>query len=338
MTTIYFAGGEDVDFYFVGVCTINTSTNTFRSAYARCSLNTTSADSAYWVNQTAFATAPTSFWFTARQWVNTADVGGVLNTRMLRFVDSSLLTRLQIRCSNATAPPTFVVEKVNTAGTVTTLTNTLTAWQITTLNNATIQIIINFVNAVSGSVDVYVNSGGTLTHVYNFTGDTTTETTAISGVLLGNGFNTTAGWSEIIVSDTDSREWSLQTLAPVANGNTHNFDTGSPAAANVNEVTLNDATLDGSTTAGQIDQYTIPAEATGTFSIVAVGMSSRMQKGATGPSKMDLGFHISSSDYWSSDMALTTTWASYQNWWSTSPATSANWSAYPTNVGLKSVT
>ncbi len=131
---------------------------------------------------------------------------------------------------------------------------------------------------------------------------------------------------------------SLQSLAPVANGNTHNFDTGTPAAANVNEITLSDGTVDGSTTAAQIDQYTIPALATGSFSILAVGVSARMQKGTSGPTKMDLGVR-STSDYWSADQVLTVTWAAYQNWWTTDPNTASSpWAALPSNIGLQSVT
>jgi hypothetical protein len=114
--------------------------------------------------------------------------------------------------------------------------------------------------------------------------------------------------------------WILQTLAPVANGNTHNFDTGTPGRSKVNENTLNDTTLDGSTTAGQIDQYTIPVPShPGTFAIVAVGVSARMQKGTSGPSKMDLGVRSGGTDYWSTDISLGASWATSQNWWTTDP-------------------
>jgi hypothetical protein len=125
---------------------------------------------------------------------------------------------------------------------------------------------------------------------------------------------------------------------PVANGNTHNFDTGSPAASKVNETTLDDTTLDGSTTAGQIDQYTIPAITSGTFGIIAIGVSARMQKGTSGPSKMDLGTRVSGTDYWSTDFSLAASWQTSQYWQTVDPSTSAAWTALPTNIGLKSVT
>jgi len=188
----------------------------------------------------------------------------------------------------------------------------------------------------AGTFTVYLNG----IQVFTYSGDVTTDgTTTLTGLRLASlGHSRNFNWSEVMLTDFDTRSWNLQTLAPVANGNTHNFDTGSPAASNVNEITLSDATLDGSTSAGQIDQYTLPAIASGTYSIVSIGVSARLQKGSSGPSKMDLGVRSGGSDYWSSDQTLTTAWTDYQNWWMTDPNTSATWAALPTNIGLKSVT
>ena len=130
----------------------------------------------------------------------------------------------------------------------------------------------------------------------------------------------------------------LQTLAPVANGNTHNFDTGTPLASNVNEVVLSQATLDGSTTAGQIDQYTIPALVAGSYSIVDVSITAQLIKGASGPSKMDLGVRSGAVDTWGADKSLFNYWESFQSNWALDPATTLAWAALPTNIGIKSVT
>jgi hypothetical protein len=139
------------------------------------------------------------------------------------------------------------------------------------------------------------------------------------------------------VSDSDTRSLGLQTFQPVANGNTHSFDTGSPAASNVNEVTLDDTTYDGSSTAGQIDQYTIPSLASG-YGVVAFGVSARAAKGASGPTKIDLGVRVGGSDYWSSDQSLGVSLLNYQIWWSTNPNTTVPWVGVPDNIGLQSVT
>lgn len=335
MTTIYFAGGEDHDHYQVGGGIVDTGTaGSFRSTYSRCGLriNNTLDNTAYWQNYATWASTPSTFWFSTRMAANSGASAGS-GTKFIVFCDSANIPRLRL---TSTGSSIIIVQKLNTAGTATTLPNTLTPWTyVASGTNIADKIDIHWVNSVSGSIDIYFN----LVHVYSYTGDTTTETTAIAyhrGGWIGGGAN--SWYSEFIVSDTDTRSFNLQTLAPVANGNTHNFDTGSPAAANVNEITLLDATLDGSTTAGQIDQYTIPALAAGTYTIFAVGISARMQKGTSGPSKMDLGVRQSGTDYWSSDFTLDNAWWNYQNWWVTDPSTSATWTSLPVNIGLKSVT
>lgn len=332
MTSIYWAGGEDSDLNQTGGGSVSTNTFYYRTAFARCALLVPTVNSAGWTNTLAFAQS--QFWFSARHGGNyTAfTTGGNAGVYMLRFFDSSSIER--IRISSANSSNVMQAFKVNSVGTTTQLGSnfSMSPSNLTGVPDK-LDVFLNY-NA-SGTLTIYWNG----VQVFTFTGDTTTDSvTSLSYVRPGwASSGGSSGWSEMIVADTDTRSWNLQTLAPVANGNTHNFDTGTPAAANVNEVTLSDATLDGSTTAAQIDQYTIPALATGTFSIVAVGVSARMQKGASGPSKMDLNVR-STSDFFSADQILTTAWTSYQNWWMTDPNTSAAWLALPSNIGLKSVT
>jgi hypothetical protein len=331
MTTpvIYFAGGEDSEFTQFSGGTVATTAGTFRSAFARCSLTT--SGSAIWQNTSAFSAS--SFWWSA-QAAGSSLSGGLGFASTVAFADSSNIVRLRLIVSSGTGP-VYRFDKINAAGTITQLGSSFTL--PVSITGSLDKFDIHIVDAVSGSVDVYLNG----TNFFSFTGDTTTDgVSTIAYVKLG-GYSgqSTNRWSECIVSDTDTRSWSCQTLQPVANGNTHSFDTGSPAAANVNEITLSDVTLDGSTTANQIDEYTIPALATGTFSIIGVGVSMRAQKGSSGPSKMDAVVRSGTTDYLSSDFSLTTAWANYQNWWMTDPNTAGLvWAALPVNIGLKSIT
>jgi len=209
-----------------------------------------------------------------------------------------------------------------------------------------LDVFVNY--AVSGQVAVYFNrilKGDTGAGV-----DVTTDgITAIANI--GYGTNTDTGasatgcnWSETVVSDTDTRSWNLQVFPPVANGNTHNFDTGTPAAANVNEITIDYSTLDGSTTANQIDEYTTGAVVSGTYGVVAYCVSAVMQKGATGPSKADLVVRTGAADWLSADQVLTASWDTYQNAWLTNPNTGVAWlpsdigAASGFNIGMKSIT
>ncbi len=330
MATVYFGGGEDCDFYQVGGGTVTTDVFYYRTTYARCALlGSTAPSTCYWQNWLPFNVS--TFWTSARlSW--RAGSFGSATIRAFGWCDSANVERLRV---SSVGTNLFKVEKVDGSGTSTQLGSNFT-------------LVPSDLSGAPDKLDVYMvyNSVGTFTLYWNgvqyftYSGDVTTNSaTAVAFVRMGGVASGGGGaWSELIIADTDTRSANLQTLAPVANGNTHDFDTGSPAAANVNEITLNDATLDGSTTAGQIDQYTIPSIAGGTYTIWSIGVSARMQKGVSGPSKMDLGVRSGGVDYWSSDQTLTVAWTDYQNWWSTDPNTSATWGGLPVNIGLKSVT
>ncbi len=330
MATIYFGGGEDCDFYQVGGGTVTTNTFYYRTTYARCALLCTALTTCYWQNWLPFNIS--TFWTSARWGYSGANATGTA-FNLISWVDSSNLERIRIITTNTINQ--FRVEKVDASGTATQL-------------GSSFLLVPSNLSGSPDKLDVYMvyNSVGTFTvylngiQYFTYSGDVTTNSvTALANIRFGNGSGTgNSAWAEVILADTDTRSWNLQTLPPVANGNTHNFDTGSPAASNVNEIVLNDSTLDGSTTSGQIDQYTIPAIAGGTYTIISIGVSARMQKGASGPSKMDLGVRSGGSDFWSSDQVLTVAWTDYQNWWATDPNTSATWGGLPTNIGLKSVT
>lgn len=345
--TIFWAGGEDSDFTGIGTNRgVDTTAGHFRSTYARCGVSNPNGSAAqgianidFWSVHNEFSTS--AFWFTAQLYA----AGGTIiaaGEQMIRFTDSAGVVRIRLRVSTAnTTVPTigYTAETVNAAGAVVTTIGTYSLIQA----NASLGKIDIFCNyASSGQFTIYNNG----TQILTFSGNLLTDSnTTINGFDLGTFQNFTAAggpccWSELIVSDSDTRQNSLQTLAPVANGSTHNFDTGTPAASNVNETTMNDATLDGSTTAGQIDQYTIPALASGNPSILAVVVSARMQEGSSGPAHADVGVRAGSTpgNYWSSNFALTTAWGPFQNVWLTDPSTGTGWQALPVNIGVQSVT
>jgi hypothetical protein len=334
VATIYFAGGEDVDFYQQGGGAVDTTAGKFRSTYARCGLKvlgvTGSQGENYWQNWVPFSAS--AFWFTGQTISSTS--GLAIGNPLVEFLDSSNIVRL--RLSGAGTAARWKVEKLNSVGAATQLGSDFTmVYSSTTLDK--LDIDINYAGA--GTFTVYMNG----VQMFTFSGDVTTDgVAALANIRLKDesltGFGGQRWWSEVIVTDSDTRSMNLQTLAPVANGNTHNFDTGTPAAANVNEIVLNDATIDGSTAAGQIDEYTIPAIAPGTFSILAIGVSLRAQTGLSGgPAHVDLAVRSGGTDYFSANKALIVAFADFQNWWSTDPNTAAAWASLPQNIGAKSV-
>lgn len=345
MTTIFFVGGEDGEFAEMAGGTVTTTAGRFRSSYARCALavpsNSTTGpinieNTCRWRPLKDFAAS--EFWFSARC-RQQSTLYTTLNST-LKFLDASGIPRLQFRVSGVGRG---VVESVDGAGNVVQLGMTaLFAFSSSTIDKLDIHIIYD----VAGSIDIYLNG----IYIYAFTGDTTTDgVTQLANVDLMTsqvaGQNTY--WSEVIIVDVDTRALSLQTFAPVANGNTHDFDTGTPAAANVNEITLDDTTLDGSSVAGQIDQYTNGAVATGTLDVLGLIISARAQKGSSGPANIELGVRTNGSDYWGPDHALDTSWELVQEIFYTNPdigSPARPWrrneigAAVGFNIGAKSVT
>jgi len=343
VTTVYFAGGEDDALYRWGPCSISTNGGDFRSGYARCALIAISnaVIPGVWRNYIGFSAA--SFWFSARV-ISTNNLLATFNgSPLLTLDDSSRLPRLQITGTGTAS--TYRLEKVTTAGAATQLgANFQLIFRARNggIGPSKLDVVVTNYASGAGTISVYLE--GVL--AFTFTGDLRTDTlTQLSNFsLVGSAsLNTVqAGWSEIMVLDVDTRSASLGTLAPVANGNTHDFDVGTPDASNVNGITANDAVLDGSTTAGQIDEYRVNALPAGTFSVLAVGVSARSQKGFTGPTKEDLIVRTGGTDYFSADKALDTSWWNYHNWWTLNPNTGVAWLTSDVNdvgfnIGIRSV-
>jgi hypothetical protein len=341
VTTVYFAGTEDIDFIFDAGMAITTNGARFRPSWVRSGVGDgqgTALSTAR--NFVPFATA--TCWAQAR-FCNSFPAGMVSGSVLQSFRDVNNVKRLQFRVTNGSGPSnTFSVDKVDAAGTVTSLFTGTVIWDIPATGNEAQALTWQVNYAVAGSVQVWYKG----ISLGSFTGDVTTNSvTSLSYFAVGSsGGGNNCFWSEIMVVDFDCRTSGLQTFAPVANGNTHTFDTGTPAAANVNEVTLNLATIDGSTTANQIDEYTTAAVVTGTFDVMAYGVSFMASKGATGPSKADAVIRTGAADFLSADFSLTTYFANYQNWWVNNPNTGVPWltsqigSTAGFNIGVKSIT
>lgn len=335
MAVIYFGGGEDSEFYQMGGGGVTTTSTRFRSAYARCALTTIGLSTAqgdnYWQNAVAFAQS--EFWFTAQTIIQA--VQNVANP-MIDFLDASNIPRLRI--SGAGGSTTlWRVDKLNAAGTVTQLGSN---FSMSVSSSSVDKLDVNIVYSASGTFTLYLNR----TQVFTYSGDVTTDSaTALANIRLRcettTGLGNVRCWSEVIVSDSDTRAMSLKTFPPVANGNTHDFDVGSPAAANVNEITLDDATLDGSSLAGQIDEYTITSLTPGTFAVVSIGVSARVQYGIQGPSPTQVALIVRTggTDYFSDVFSPEVAWTSVQNWWAENPDTSSAWADVPVNIGALSV-
>ena len=327
--TIYFAGGEDHDFSPIGSVLVNTADTTARrAANARCSLIVANAVAGTDGWQGLFSTTVVDFWFTARVLVSV-----VFSTQdLLVFLDGST-RRLIVRTD---ASGRVVIVKRDATPTSTVLA-TSTLMLSATLHK--IDVRVNY--DATGSVDVYVD--GLLWVSYS--GDVTTNSaTDLSGFVLGSSSNNGSAvvyWSEIICADIDTRHMSLVTLPPAANGNTFAWTN---TYASVDEVTINDADLCASDTANQVMQTTVTSSGiTGTPAVRGVCVSARAMKGASGPSQIQMGVRTGGSDYFSSTLALDTSFGRVAAVWETNPNTAVPWvytdlTAVGFNIGAKSIT
>jgi hypothetical protein len=341
MTTVYFAGSDDMDFNFYAGMAVITSAARFRPSWVRSGVGDT-AGGAVSACENAVPFSATTFWAQAR-FCNSFAAGAANGSYIMELRSSDHLPRLRFKLTSAGGPTnTFAVVKTDAAGTETSLFTGSVTWDTPATGNEAQALTFQVNYAVAGSIQVWYKG----ISLGSFSGDVTTNslTTLAYLALKGTGGGNNCFWSEAMVVDFDCRTSGLQVFPPVANGNTHNFDTGTPAAANVNEVTLNLATLDGSTTANQIDEYTTAAVITGTFDVMAYGVSFMASKGARGPSKADAVVRTGAADFLSADFALTTYYANYQNWWTNNPNTGVPWltsqigSTAGFNIGVKSIT
>src|SRR5207244_4119060 len=124
--------------------------------------------------------------------------------------------------------------KRNAAGTLTTLA-TSAPGTFTSTGTGLHQFDVHIVYSTSGSIKFYLD--GSNTPVMSYTGDTTTDgATHLNQFFLGTYFTGSAAvWSELIVSNADTRSMGLLTLPPVADGNTQDWI---GAASDINETAL----------------------------------------------------------------------------------------------------
>jgi hypothetical protein len=232
----------------------------------------------------------------------------------------------------------YQLVKRNAAASVTTLVTSAIGVTATTQQKLDVHVTY----AVSGGIDIYLD--GSL--IISYSGDVTTNSaTTLSGFILGTtgvASVVTSFWSEVICASADTRAFNLVTLAPAANGNTYNWDTGS--YANVNETTLDDTGLITSATAGQLAQFTVGSSGiTGTPAIRALCVSARAQKGGTGPQNAKMSVRTGGVDQLSSSLSLPAAMSRAAYIFETNPGTSGPWAysdltAAGFNIGIQSET
>src|SRR6185437_12555219 len=165
---VLFAGGEDISFLILGPgittgantngVVINTTANRFRAGFARYALdlhgNGAIANNLF---LRALFADTTTFWWTARIAIAQNNGSTVAGNYSWRLNDSNSISRLRLRQNSVasqwfTVGANFIVEKVNAAGTATTLgTGTLSGgFTNTGANPDKLDVFVNY--AVAGQL------------------------------------------------------------------------------------------------------------------------------------------------------------------------------------------
>lgn len=335
--TFYFVGGEDHDFTKVGSAAVDTATTAARrTANSRCTLRADNGTvgSSEW--RAALSSAVSSVWVGARFYISANSAGSNPNY-FLSFFDGTN-RRLILTVSTGGSTGFLQLSKRNAAGTVTVLATSSNTLAVTSI----LKIDVSLTYAAAGAVKVYL--GGTL--IIDYSGDVTTDSaTSVDSLAFGHPIGGSAStqftyWSEIIAASEDTRALNLVTLAPTANGNTFNWDTGSYAS--INETVIDDTSLITSATAGQLAQFAINSSGiTGTPAIRALCVSARAQKGGTGPQNAKMSVRSGGADQLSSVVSLPAAMNRVAYIFATNPGTSGAWAysdltAAGFNIGIQS--
>lgn len=318
--TILWAGGEDVDGQLIGTVSTNTSSTFYRSGYARLALGAT-FNSVTDPPANRFMTPVVANQSTL--WVHAETYQGVGNLTSLGMNALSIyatdgLPHIMIRGTGTAGQ--IKLSKESASSTYTDLaTCTSGVWPAASLHK--LDLFLHY--AVAGEVTLYIDG----TQACDFIGDVTTDSlTAVNQVsFAGINISTeTDYWSELILSDSDTRNMNLVTLSPAANGTTMAW---SGTVSNVNGTNYNDTSALTTGTSNLIAEFTTGTLPAGSFTIPAVVQSARVEIGTSGPQHFCYVVRpgSGSSDFCSSNIAPTTAFANYQNIWAQNPATSGGW-------------
>lgn len=339
--TVLWAGGEDTSFISIPGVAVNTNTSKFRTAFSRCALSPTNAATTF--PPTSYCLTPvitpvTSSWMHGRY--NTIGAGSVTNAVWMAMLDNGGVARIAV-LPTATAGQVRIVKR-DAAGTLTTLATTAAGALQSFLVSAQTDAIDLFVNyAVAGQATLFVN-GVNVADTGPGVDVTTNSVTALAQIMYSA--NTNGGnncfWAEMIWQTTDSRGSALQTIPPVAAGNTQSWTPNT--VGNVNQVSITDAAFVSTASVNALSEWTLSTSLpAGAWAITGVVQNARVNAGITGPQHYEwLVRTVDGSDHVQGSSAPPV--GSFANdWtiWLTNPHTATAWgSGELINAGIESLT
>jgi len=323
--SMIWCGGEDIDFLQGQAPTIQTSSSTFRSAYARCGINNPPGSGSF-IKSDQF-TAQTSCWLSCQFAGDMGDLTGRQPYQnVIGFGQFSSQNCLSIGGNPSNGQKVTLYKYDGT--TWTQLAAEGGASFVSGVHRFDIQLI-----SYGSSATVNVYCAGV--QIITFTGDVSVSGMSntdcvVMGPLNTNGYGVT---SEIMVTSDDSRAYlGLATLAVNNQGTTNDWTNNT--YTNINGINYSDANPTFSNTNGQDQQYEMNTLPSGSFAIPAVKISARSALGAgSAVSHLQLGYNSGGSVGFGSGSTKSPSGA-YANLWQldlTNPVISSAWTISDVN-------
>lgn len=328
---ILWAGGEDIDFPN-GSAPCTATNGYFRSGFARASL-WACGNGAISISNPFTGGAITSGWisFRASAWQYLQN-----NQRFVGFGKSGTGSAIFLGSDSGNSNKMALWKYDGT-----TFTEIASETGTSYLNTGTVykfdMQIISY--GASATVNVYLNGGAS--PLFSYTGNvlagsaTTLDEVVLSGY-ANYGSNYYENYSEIFVSDSDTRLLSLATLAPNAAGDLNQW-TG--AYTNINPATINDTSVVSDTTSGDTFECKLNSLPSGNFSILGVKVGARTAKYGAGLTSIAVGVKTNATVSVPGATALGTAFTETETYYPINPVTSANWTSTEINalqINLKS--
>lgn len=323
MTTIYFAGTEDISFGFtVGAGAIG---NGFRTGYSRVGMGINTGNGAF--PPSSYAQTPTlgniSTLYMHGLYVETNGASNSTANGCSAFglFDSGGVVRLAVQGTGSNGQLKIV--KHNAAGTVTTLATTAVNSYPTGGGFIPFDLFVNY--STTGQATLYAN--GVLAADTGAGVDVTTDgNTTLASAFWGSQASTRCAWSEMLIQDTSTLGLSLCTIAPVAAGSTQSWLPNT--VGDINPTTINDANFIATTANNALSEWTVStALPAGTWSIAAVVQLARVSVGVSGPQHFEWVVRTSDgTDHTAGSVAAPVgSFGNSSHVWYTNPNTGVAW-------------
>ncbi len=335
---VYFMGTEDIHFENYGSPSVSTNSSTFRSAWARCSLQAIGGVEGWgnWWIPSVYGLSLTAFWLTAEYFYNGSNVNTLIKPVII-FYNSTDVPQLAL--FGSAASPTWQLYKVT--GPDPSNFSNLTLLQTGLAGGfsfASLHKLDLFVDTAGGRFTIHSpgedSGGGPL---LDYGGDLSFAG-AITGWSFG-GSNGSINWSEIALASCDTRSIvGLRSLVPDAVGA---VDAWSGTVTDINEIVNNDITINETDTANLVQEYHVtglPAGLPTDAYVRAVMVGARM---ATGPTDVSVLLRPSVTDDPQGSFSTGGAFLNKRHIWETNPETTMPFTVAQVNnaafnIGVKS--